>query len=1656
MKTKFMVCIFILGLLSTLTAQIPVATLAQLRTAADTSDYIYTGKADITYYDAALHHYFIQDETAAIFLDDYSTHLAPQFIRGAGISQVLGNLHDYDNNTWFLIQADATASSPIGITPQVVSITEFNSQGDDLESELVTLENVYFTDADSSTVFETGTNYDLQSAPGGSVVICKTQFHTANYIGAVIPGDHCNITGLVTESSGTYYITPRDSADFEFVETEKNVQFNVDMSDVGIIESDKVYVTGDFVGWSQPGGLPELMLTDPDGDQTYSVTVTIDAERIEYKYFLNAGWDGGEWSEENNRIVYLYNDVALFDVWGDTSAVYVEVPGPLGGGTGTQEDPWLIYTAEHLDSVRYYCSTWEDGSLSHFLLMNDLDLGVSPWADGSGWDPIGNESDEFIGFFNGNGKTVSGLSIWNEADSCLGLFAHNTGVIEDLSVEDAMIISSHGQSGILAGMNELSGVMTNCHVEGEVMDTGNMGKMGGLTAWNRGVIDSCSSIVFIQGEGGRDIGGLIGCNFGGILTRSTAEGLIMLEDAENVGGLVGNVENNTQLSECVSSVEIHNEKGYNTGGLIGSAKNSIISTSSYTNSFVDILAGKTCGGLVGYAEECSIIDCYSIGNIESREQAGGLVGFSHETDIAYCYSTGKISACINNVGGLIGYAYEGSVTDCFWDIETSRIKHSAGGMGKTSAEMTDPLTYSAWSTGVTWLKEAETYPYLFYQMIPKTYNYPVAHDENYQIQILVDMADVADFDPSADILYISGSFAGWPEPGSDENYRLTQLNDSCSSAYISLEMPAGVYEYKYFKNGGWDGSEWIGDPNRVIDVQDYTIAADVYSVLPDTSLEEMVYVSSVIRFSSQIDVSDGESWQAEQVLGAPDCYPYYHDYYGNMWVSETPDADREYLELGLAEAGYVYGIFVYEIDLPGAIDSAFVRNADNGEWMNVWSGNAVCAGSYARIFPIVFEKTTYQVDAVRLEMNSSAISEGWNGIDAVAVAVSETSGANNDWEINIAAYWKEYQDIENYLGGSILATDGFDTEIDEVEAPPAPGEFVSCYFPHPEWGNPLGDNFGVDIRELKIHSVQTWDFEVLTTDTGLTTLNFSGENVNANAVTLKDKTTGMEMALSEGFIYEFTAVADIAREFSITVGDTTPAELILSQNCSGPAIWVSGEEMEISWIIEHYFELSAVSIYLSENGGDYELIETLGADSSYTWTIPERDISQECRLKVVGRDTAGEIIMDESTEPFAIGGSQLFIIEAGWTLFGFPCEIEMSTEEGSKTMELPYVVLYEYVNGGYQIPELQYLGRGYWLGASENMLTRLEGLIQKQNVTADLDAGWNMISDPLITDVAVDSLIFRNNGEVKLHAAAKAAGWINELYGYETGSGYSTADNLEPWSGYWISVLDTGMTIEYPIHKQRQIRIEKAAEEQPLLAFHALSNDLRNDLVQLDINESATEGFDVEFDAVCPPASPSPSYLNLFVQHSDVDFILGNRFVTDVRQPATQSSYRQWDLKVETSEPSVNLSWISGTIPDGMQIAVDINGDGVYQNLLDWQSITVQNGDILPIRLGVNVVGIQELNIPVEYELAANYPNPFNPITFIDYAMPEKAHVEMTIYDMNGRIVKTLLDQEMTAGYHTVRWDGCNENGVKVGSGLYIYRLHSGNTVLSQKMLLMK
>lgn len=344
-----------------------------------------------------------------------------------------------------------------------------------------------------------------------------------------------------------------------------------------------------------------------------------------------------------------------------------------GGGSGEPNNPYLIYTPMHMNTIGLYTDDWN----KYFKLMADIDM--SAYQDTS-YNIIGTAYYDlttiphkfiyvpFTGNFDGDNHKISNLSYERYETSRVGLFGYvnnsNTEITNVILIDPNINAGVGDEVGAIAGHLE-RGTISNCHVI-----SGN-----------------------ISGDG--DVGGLIGLNGGTILCSSSSADV---SGYSYIGGLVGKCSGS--IYECCAIGRI--QVNYWGGGLVGCL---VLNKSIVEN-------------------------CYANGNILGDNQIGGLIGWNYGGNILNCYSTGSVSGTgQTDIGGLIGYNENGLVQNSFWDTDTSGNLNSSGGTGQSATQMQTKSTFTdaGWdfmdetingTDDIWWIPNGINYPLLWWQ-VPK-------------------------------------------------------------------------------------------------------------------------------------------------------------------------------------------------------------------------------------------------------------------------------------------------------------------------------------------------------------------------------------------------------------------------------------------------------------------------------------------------------------------------------------------------------------------------------------------------------------------------------------------------------------------------------------------------------------------------------------------------------------------------------------------------------------------------------------------------------------------------------------------------------------------------------------------------------------------------
>ncbi len=433
---------------------------------------------------------------------------------------------------------------------------------------------------------------------------------------------------------------------------------------------------------------------------------------------------GNEWSFSTEPLQSGAQVQIYADVEGLTPS-YFTTANVGYPGSGTEDDPYQIFTAEDLQGA---------SNRGYYKVMNDIDL--TSWINENspekGWIPIGRNSGDAT-YIDGAGHTVSGL--WtNTTEDYTGLFSNfSAGQIKNLNVTVASgkAVKGGNYTGILIG-RMANGEIKNCQVSGDVEGTQYVGGLAGyaesttLTSlWADGKVTTNAPDA--------QAGGLVGLTTNGTITRCmTDEVVTATGDNSQAGGLTGHVKGNIQLSLSKGSVSATGSN-CQTGGLVGYADASTI-TNSYSTATVH--GTDFSAGLVGYAYNTSIDKCYAKGDVSGVLYGAGVVG---ELEAANARLTNSVAA--NNIlsltaqsswGSRVIGGYKSGAPDpdesnyalatmqvSLNNVPQSKTDDLVEGIAKSEEDLMKAATYQAlgWDFSSVWgIDEGQIYPYLLWEV----------------------------------------------------------------------------------------------------------------------------------------------------------------------------------------------------------------------------------------------------------------------------------------------------------------------------------------------------------------------------------------------------------------------------------------------------------------------------------------------------------------------------------------------------------------------------------------------------------------------------------------------------------------------------------------------------------------------------------------------------------------------------------------------------------------------------------------------------------------------------------------------------------------------------------------------------------------------------
>ena len=490
--------------------------------------------------------------------------------------------------------------------------------------------------------------------------------------------------------------------------------------------------------------------------------------------------------------------------------------------------------------------------------------------------------------------------------------------------------------------------------------------------------------------------------------------------------------------------------------------------------------------------------------------------------------------------------------------------------------------------------------------------------------------------------------------------------------------------------------------------------------------------------------------------------------------------------------------------------------------------------------------------------------------------------------------------------------------------------------------------------------------------------------------------------------------------------------------------------------------ISAVNLHLQKGASSDIIILPLinVANEEFKVMIPDSLIDvYNFRVKVVGYDNMqfststdyistqiqfnnGELSMGNNFSNYPNG-----IEKDMWKLIswpGKPLNVSLAISE----LEDGHVFFtWSSVKNKYLIADEIELGRSYWFRHryDEPVLFQEDtsSSIALEKFVINLDDGWNLVGSPFSFPVQ-----FEKDSTVTDPITYVDGGWSE------------SQNELIPWNGYAVYSPNPSQLVLLPFLENDSSAMRIASKDEWYLNVKAKSQSHIHNAMEIGRRAYAKASFDM-FDT--PVLTDIESGLSL---SADLNGTRKFKYIRDVRDIDELNGV--WNIKIDANidEKEIFLSGVlKGKTPEGLSIAfIDIPERKAIFDFLEYGVQIMKNPKIsYDIKIIIGELDyVQKMsdeileNIPSTFSLSQNYPNPFNPVTKLDYNLPLRSKVNISIYNVLGQEIKILVNGVKEYGYHTITWNGKDDLGREMASGVYFARITSHGFTKTRKMLLVK
>jgi len=443
-------------------------------------------------------------------------------------------------------------------------------------------------------------------------------------------------------------------------------------------------------------------------------------------------------------------------------------------------------------------------------------------------------------------------------------------------------------------------------------------------------------------------------------------------------------------------------------------------------------------------------------------------------------------------------------------------------------------------------------------------------------------------------------------------------------------------------------------------------------------------------------------------------------------------------------------------------------------------------------------------------------------------------------------------------------------------------------------------------------------------------------------------------------------------------------------------------------------------------------------------------------------------------------------LHQGWNLVAFPVAanpdniyIQLSDDIAPFYNEpaASNIYVWDPERGILAIPDGFERGRGYYLKAwNDDTHIDVAGVPFYDTFTLTLPyfgtaaiPGWNLVGNPVNYEIDWDNIVanpaFTNISNI--YYTITEFGWAAYSPGFPAGA----SRIIEPYMGFFVDV-NTDATGVLPFG------------ESSFIPCFAKKTEVTTELPDFTIRLEAVSEYSLDkwnYLATRPTARDFIDALDIVVppiMNTNEDFAAfmldGNDLMGDIKAPMNDGDSRTWSFRIDglTISEEVSIAWADNHIPDSKDASQGMNqiyggysfdlydavtGEHIDMRATENYSFTYTGSRTIIITAYASVLETDDSDkVPGRFALVQNVPNPFNATTEITFSIPTDSYVALDILDLSGRIVRALVSGEQESGWHSVRWDGTDNEGTGIAAGIYFYRLRTKEFSETRKMMLVK